>query len=352
MKFNYLIYIAFLFLLSSVAPAGEKPELAGLSFDGKDDIVLVPLNGDFHPDAVTVEAWVKVNAFESLKGGGNKVWQCILFKKNVLKQNSEGFLLYFNEQTKQFIAMVSSDKGKQVCVLSQKNLIEPGRWYHLAMTADSKELALYVDGSLQGKMPTKFRLTFDKTPLIIGARDKESNKMVYDGKYNGIVDEISIWGYVKTRAEIISAMDTPLTGRERSLLVYLPFSEGKGTVTYDIGPTKYIGALVNGPTWVKPDEKEEQEAMAGVIDVVVSVTPNPLKNKGKFNISLPMPFDVDINIYKLSGETAKELFKGNLQQGSHSLDLELNDAEFPNGTYICKINYGNFSKIVQIIKQN
>lgn len=73
-----------------------------------------------------------------------------------------------------------------------------GEWYHIAATYDSGVFRVYVDGELQGQSEGELALTPGLPTVYVGA---------YHGGYayglNGVVDDLRIYDYARTSAQIV-----------------------------------------------------------------------------------------------------------------------------------------------------
>ncbi|MCK4922102.1 MAG: C-GCAxxG-C-C family protein [Bacteroidales bacterium] len=83
--------------------------------------------------------------------------------------------------------------------------------------------------------------------------------------------------------------------------------------------------------------------------------PNPFNGETTINFSLPTEESVTIEVYNLSGRHFKTLISNRrYQSGSHSITWDGNDksgGRAPAGMYFYRINAGNISKSLSMIKQ-
>ncbi|MBL7847864.1 MAG: VCBS repeat-containing protein [Cyclobacteriaceae bacterium] len=225
------------------------PPCSNLLLNGATDKVSFADDPSLEPAAVTVEAWVKVNAFTSTKSGGNTSAQFILFKRNQLTVYSEGYSFVLDESTKSFLGVVSSGAGgppSQRILSTSANLVNLNQWYHLALTADNVEVKFFVNGELIGTLPTGFALNYGPEGLSIGNTSPLNS---WQGAFNGNVDEVRIWNSVRSQSQLQSSMTAALAGTEPGLVAYYKMDEtGQGaglTVTNSASAT---GAINNGVT--------------------------------------------------------------------------------------------------------
>jgi len=170
------------------------------SFDGVDDYIEVPNDPSLNPSAVTVSAWVKVNDFPSSGSWCNNQWQILVFKKNSLNANFEGYTISIGngiDNIKGTVgAVTSSASGQQVGACSTEQL-QLNRWYHVAATITAEEVKIYVNGSLEDTQLTGFPLDHGDRPLFFGHTGEWC-----EGYFNGLLDDVRIYNRALTEAEI------------------------------------------------------------------------------------------------------------------------------------------------------
>jgi len=130
--------------------------------------------------------------------------------------------------------------------------ITDGQWHHLAVVFDvtTASLTIYVDGVSQElsflDAATATNVTDFEYPIVpIGARNVRG---VIDQNFQGLLDEVRIWSYARTEAEILENMTTALAEQPDGLIGYWQFNEGDGTIAYDSSAYGRDGLLA-GPTW-------------------------------------------------------------------------------------------------------
>ena len=171
----------------------------GFNFDGTNSAVMIAYNATLHPANVTVEAWVKFDGLDSsVSGGASAGTQYLVFKKNSRSTQFEGFALL---KTRQFLGdhfsfAVASAAGVQA-VCSSSTTVVPGVFYHVVGTYDGTTATLYVNGGLEDSQAGGFAMDYDTTPLYFG-----SSGDAWDGKLNGILDEIRLYGRALTPQEV------------------------------------------------------------------------------------------------------------------------------------------------------
>ncbi|MFZ4058434.1 MAG: LamG-like jellyroll fold domain-containing protein [Ferruginibacter sp.] len=94
--------------------------------------------------------------------------------------------------------------------------ITDGNWHYLVGTYDGANLKIYVDGVLEAT-------TADASPVMTGANPLYLGTSAGFNKYNGSMDEISVWNTALAPAQITSLIGQQLAGNEANLVAYYNF---------------------------------------------------------------------------------------------------------------------------------
>lgn len=130
-------------------------------------------------------------------------------------------------------------------ISSMPGPLQLGEWHHFAATRDvtNREVRFYLDGMQVGTTQT-----FGPTPnggaqaeTVIGASKNVFG--AFSGFLDGAIDEVRIWQTVRSPAELLTSMHTPLTGSESGLVGYWPMDEDSGQVVVDSSPSANDGSL-------------------------------------------------------------------------------------------------------------
>ena len=231
----------------------------GLVCDGVDDYVNVgqPSALQAISTGVTVEAWVKPNAF------GNDWFQSPVVEKD----GSFGLRLgskisqvwnpyqswdgvcgcyvggYDNVPVAGSIAFTVANGSQNWSFISDGGTITTNNWVHIAGTYDSatKLVSVYLNGSLVGNTTNTqpFTTLGNGGNLNLGANAGQGRY------YNGAMDEVRIYNYVKTQAQILATMNTADVTGATGLVSYYKFNEGVGTTLLDQTANAGNGTLAN-----------------------------------------------------------------------------------------------------------
>lgn len=136
-------------------------------------------------------------------------------------------------------------------------------WVHTAVTFDAatSTMLLYRNGVLVSTATGVPAYTSEN--MVIGSHTGTGSFL------QGQVDEVRIWNYARTAAQIKANMFKGPGNNETGLLAYYPANEGSGTTLINTtGGTN--GTLTGGPTWVQSPVGFNKNALSfdGTNDVV------------------------------------------------------------------------------------
>jgi len=193
----------------SLGPAGVPGKVGlGFSFDGVDDRIEIPDSASLKPANVTVDAWVRFDALDT-PGASAPGLQYIVFKRNSRTSSFEGYALIKlrvgGVDRLQFV--ISSAAGIQV-VTSSATAVASGQFYYAVGSYDGSSAKLYVNGALEDQKAANFPLDYGTRPVFIGSSEESWN-----GRLNGVVDEVSIYNRALTAAEIQALFNAGSTGK-------------------------------------------------------------------------------------------------------------------------------------------
>jgi hypothetical protein len=162
-------------------------------------------------NALSVECWVKLNP-ATLNA------DIVVGQVPTITGLSHSFSLAVVEDGfghRWFTAGVDPDAGNPTFVQDSQRLIQPGVWYHLAMTFDATlpadNLKLYLNGNLLGASTRTDALPTSSLPIIVSHF------------LDGAVDDLRFWDHALTAQEIRDRLAGPLAGGEPGLVAYYKF---------------------------------------------------------------------------------------------------------------------------------
>ena len=145
-------------------------------------------------DAMTIETWAKIPAGgEGIQSAAEKGAGWIDGEYNLAAVYNGGTILQMRDLPAN---CADTNSGAS---------IQDGEWHFLVGTWDGSTLRLYIDGNLDAEMDCAGTLLTNTDPLYIGARGG-SQRFV-----TGALDEIKIYNYALSEAEILADMDSPVS---------------------------------------------------------------------------------------------------------------------------------------------
>jgi Concanavalin A-like lectin/glucanases superfamily len=199
-----------------------------LKFDGVNGYVQVAHNPDLDGYPFTATAWFRttntLNAFQGIvskyvNSSGNG-W-CIMMQNGLLRA------FYYRQVTNRAIDFTYATP------------ITDGAWHHTAMTVDASGGKLWLDGVLvgSGSWLAPPGGTTGTDPLLIGRFDTVA------ARFQGVIDEVSVWNRALTAGEIQTNRNLPLVGNEPNLIAYWRLDEGVNTTAADSTGLGHTGTL-------------------------------------------------------------------------------------------------------------
>lgn len=200
MKANLLI--SFMLLVSFMSAQNA------LNFDGTDDHVTTPFGGPFGPANRTVECWIRTSNSIST--------QQVILDYGAMSPLGSRFTLNMINFGKLRIEVGGNG-------FNSTQSIADGNWHHVAVTYDdnaTNKFRMYIDGQLEIAQNTSVAVNTVSAGLFIGQRNDGVNNFLGD------IDEVRIWNYARTQAEIDADKNFEYCSLPTGLLVYYKFNQG------------------------------------------------------------------------------------------------------------------------------
>jgi hypothetical protein len=189
-----------------------------LDFDGNNDIVEILVDSTLDvrsQKSFTVEAWVNTTYFSGDPYGGT-----ILAWYDV--PGNKGYNLAVGGNGQAYFGIHNDTVDAELT--SASNRLSTSKWHHLAATYDGSKLKLYIDGSLRDSLADTIVVGQPiSTPFTIGALSSGLNS------WNGKIDELRVWNYSRTAAQILANYNQRVCGFDASLRASFTFNQGKSS---------------------------------------------------------------------------------------------------------------------------
>lgn len=186
--------------------------------------VRIPDDAGVEPQVFTIEAWVKPTGV-AYSGTGFPIGGRVVIKSmegqvgNYLASYSLGVNL---DGT--VAASLAHELGSAGTSVSSTGTAPQGTKTHIAMSFDGTWVRVFVNGQLDTEEPANgSSIDYGPEDVLIGAANLGSG---YLRLFRGIVDDVRIWDYARSVAEISSQMACSLDGSEPGLLAYYSFNWG------------------------------------------------------------------------------------------------------------------------------
>ncbi len=221
-----------------------------LSFNGTSQYVEVPNSQANNPTSFTVELWTRYTGTVE-----DQRFYAPLTSRWAPEDNAYLTGYHFYRTPDNYWGFLTGDGlGSGWTGLAGLQAV-PNAWTHLAATYDNATATttFYINGVqvAQTTGPTYYPNV--NGPLRIGAGTTETNPHYF---FQGQVDDVRIWGHVRTAAEIALAMNERLSGNEPGLNTLYQLDEGSGVTASDSAAAggNAIGDINGKPGWIVPGD--------------------------------------------------------------------------------------------------
>jgi TolA-binding protein len=167
-----------------------------IKLDGNGDYVNCRNGSSFNlTNRITVAAWIKVNAFD-------EKYQAIITKGDnswrLARSSGSNNIEFACNGT---AATRWTGKGEVSWAVSGTTSVNDGKWHHIAGVFDGSGLYLYIDGVLEAAKSAAKSIDISNYDMCIG-----SNAQAPGREWNGLIDDVRIYNYALSQAEIVSVM--------------------------------------------------------------------------------------------------------------------------------------------------
>jgi hypothetical protein len=213
-------------------------------------------------------------------------------------------------------------------------------WYHVAYTTHvSDSNRLYINGVQVDKKPSNGTFCDGFTPTFsIGA---EVGGLAATDFFVGLMDEVGMWNYPLSVAEINQYMQCPPNGTETGLLGFWDFEEGTGVTSSDLTANSNNASFVGSPAWstdTQPYNCGQSQNVEEFHQGQAVVYPNPVS--GSLTVDLkdyvgPVEirvYDIDLSLLGSCNERVLDMFS------------------YRKGVYILEIEYDGRIEVLRVVK--
>lgn len=227
----------------------------GLYFDGTNDYVTFGAAPGLGAAQFTLEGWVRKLGAGATTGtgtGGLAAAVPLITKGRGEADGSNLDMNYFLGLDTIGRLVVDFEEGATGASpglnhpFTGSTVVSSGVWHHVAATYDGTSWRLYLDGALDGTLNVGRPPRADSIQhAALGTALTSTGAAA--GYFNGVLDDVRIWNYARSQAEIQAAMNNELSLPQAGLLGYWKLNETSGTTANDSSGSGINGTLTNGP---------------------------------------------------------------------------------------------------------
>lgn len=212
-------------------------------------------------------------------------------------------------------------------------------WTHVAFAFDGSLMRIMVNGSADAQAAFPYpSVYYGGEPILIGAGNYLAPFL---RRFQGLIDDVRLWNYARTPAQVAAQMNCALAGNEAGLVANWKLD---GDLT-DATSNASNGILVGSATWVGSSQATAPCAATDVplpgagMRLTLTSTPNPARAQATLAFTLPQDRDASLAVYDATGrEIARLLDHVSLSAGSHSAVLQT--GALPAGLYFARLQAG------------
>lgn len=148
----------------------------------------------------------------------------------------------------------------------ESKVLQPGEWYHIAMTWDlqTTDFRIYVNGQLQSSANATWQPDDGSSTIDLALSGESAYRFLIGYSYNpdrplnGMISQVRIWSVARTQEEIFRDMydvESPETKPE--LRAYWKFDEGSGNTVKDWSQYGNDAVCLDGTNNMEEGERTE-----------------------------------------------------------------------------------------------
>jgi signal transduction histidine kinase/CheY-like chemotaxis protein/ligand-binding sensor domain-containing protein len=236
------------------------PALAGdnvLELDGQSSYVELPPNIFKDLTAVTVEGWVKWDAFRQFS--------------RFFDFGAPGQLMgvYNLTNTGRLRFAISRSNDTPIFRATATATLSTNEWVHVAAVSGRGGMKLYMNGELAAthESTASFPWIGNNDRNFLGRSNWRETKPRSNEDFQGQMDEVRVWGVERSQQEIREGMSKKLTGKETGLFALWNFDSATNGVVADLGPGGHHALLKGNARIVERDQATATMALARVLQL-------------------------------------------------------------------------------------
>ncbi|MFK8039570.1 MAG: LamG-like jellyroll fold domain-containing protein [Crocinitomicaceae bacterium] len=194
------------------AVAYSQPFNNVMLLNGQDDYIEIQSNfSTSFSNEITIEAWIKPCAIN-----GHRI---ILSKWHCVGNNNQFYFTILDGKLRWAWDNTSCNDGANFYETSP--VVQANIWQHIAVRHTTTGVTLFLNGNpvpgslIQGSYSNMSSVS---EPLRIGIYKTLTGS--WFGSYSGLMDELRVWDYALSNADILNRYDVPLAGSEAGLQGY------------------------------------------------------------------------------------------------------------------------------------
>jgi hypothetical protein len=207
----------------------------------------------FDTEEITFQAWIRPTALPTghyiYEGRSTIAWN------GDYASGHDPYIFYINEYGS--LEAYSDFESGQSAFIIDDNPVSLNSWHHVALTIDPFKMKLFLDGNeVEELVHNSGPVVQNHSWLSIGRH------LWYQNPFAGYIDDVSIWDKALSKSEIIKTMKK-INGKEKSLVAYWDFNEGKGQIVHDSSANEIDGTLgfntnieIYDPNWIRNKQIE------------------------------------------------------------------------------------------------
>ncbi|MBK7969473.1 MAG: T9SS type A sorting domain-containing protein [Bacteroidetes bacterium] len=254
---EFLLKYICTFFLCALTSAGYSQNYA-LSFNGVDDYISFGNDSNLRLEAYTLECWFMVTGQGIPTGTGTGgAYAVPLITKGRGESDTDNrdlnYFLGIDSTTNLLVSDIEEGFLQWSPGLNHPQYgitpIVDSVWYHVALTFDSNQMTLYLNGQLEFNVGIGVKTQAQSIQHASIASAIRSYGLAH-GFFHGLIDEVRIWNYARNIIEIQSNINTVISSPHPGLAGCWSFNEGTGSAVADSSGNNVNGLLYGtGYSW-------------------------------------------------------------------------------------------------------